>query len=94
MHVPLCDCTELDSFIPLIDLISDTRSQGCTDLQSLVKCLDHRGIVLALDTVYVCNQTRGVLGWTRLFVYSTLPGTIGGLSHEMKHWPHTDCDGV
>ncbi len=24
--------------------MSDTRSQGCTDLQSLVKCLDHRGI--------------------------------------------------
>ena len=44
----------------LIDWISDTRSQGCTDLQSLVKCLDHRGIVLALDTVYVhvCSQTH------------------------------------
>ena len=35
----------------LIDWISDTRSQGYTDLQSLVKCLDHRGFVLVLDTV-------------------------------------------
>jgi len=28
----------------LIDWILDTRSQGYTDLQSLVKCLDHRDI--------------------------------------------------
>ncbi len=39
--------------ISLIDWISGTRSQGCTDLQSLVKCLDHRGIVLALHAIYV-----------------------------------------
>ena len=44
----------------LIDWISDTRSQGYTDLQSLVKCLDHRGIVLVLDTV--CSQAKVVLG--------------------------------
>ncbi len=25
----------------LIDWISDTHRQGCTDLQSLVKCVDH-----------------------------------------------------
>ena len=42
----------------LIDWISDTRSQGYTDLQCLVKCLDHRGIVL--DTV--CSQARVVSG--------------------------------
>ncbi len=48
--------------VSLIDWISDTRSQGCTDLQSLVKCLDHRGIVL--DTVYACNQAGVVLGCT------------------------------
>ena len=30
----------------LIDWISDTRSQGYIALQSLLKCLDHRGIVL------------------------------------------------
>ncbi len=36
-----------------IDWISDTRSQGYTELQSLVKCLDHRGIVLVLDTVCI-----------------------------------------
>ena len=41
-------------------LISDTRSHGCTDLQSLVKCLDRRGIVLVLNTV--CSQARVVLG--------------------------------
>ncbi len=28
----------------LIDWISDTRSQGYTDLQSLLKCLDHREV--------------------------------------------------
>ena len=43
----------------LIVWISDTRCQGCTEM---VKCLDHRGIVLALDTVYTCSQTRVVLG--------------------------------
>jgi len=35
----------------LIDWISDTLSQGYTNLQSLVKCLDHRGI--ASDTVRI-----------------------------------------
>jgi hypothetical protein len=30
------------SKVPLIDWISDTLSQGYTNLQSLVKCLDHR----------------------------------------------------
>jgi hypothetical protein len=43
---------------PLIDWISDTRSQGYTDLQSLVKCLDHRDIVS--DTA--CSQAKVVLG--------------------------------
>jgi hypothetical protein len=38
----------------LIDWISDTRSQGYTNLQSLVRCLDHRDI--ASDTV--CSQAR------------------------------------
>jgi len=51
-----------NNYVPLIDWISDTRSQGCIDLQSLVKCLDHRGIVLVLDTVYACSQARVVLG--------------------------------
>ena len=36
----------------MIDWISDTLSQGHTNLQSLVKFLDHRGI--ASDTV--CSQ--------------------------------------
>ncbi len=40
--------------VSLIDWISDTLSQGYTNLQSLVKCLDHRGI--ASDTV--CSQAR------------------------------------
>ena len=30
----------------LIHWISDTHSQGYTDLQSLVKCLDHMDIIL------------------------------------------------
>ena len=45
-------CFKTGMLHSLIDWITDTRSQGCTDLQSLVKCLDHRGIVLKLDTVY------------------------------------------
>jgi len=44
--------------ISLIDWISDTQSQGYTDLQSLVKCLDHRDIVS--DTA--CSQAKVVLG--------------------------------
>jgi len=44
--------------VPLIDWISDTLSQGYTNLQSLVKCLDHRNIVS--DTV--CSQAKAVLG--------------------------------
>ena len=40
--------------VPLIDWISGAHSRGYTDLQSLVKCLDHRGIVLVLNTV--CSQ--------------------------------------
>jgi len=42
----------------LIDWISDTRSQGYTDLQSLAKCLDDRDIVS--DTA--CSQAKVVLG--------------------------------
>ena len=42
----------------LTDWMSDTRSQGYTDLQSLVKCLDHRFIVS--DTA--CSQAKVVLG--------------------------------
>ena len=44
----------------LIGWISDTLSQGYTDLQSVAKCLDHGGIVLVLDTV--CSQARAVVG--------------------------------
>ena len=51
---------EAFSQVCLICWISDTLSQGYTDLQSLLKCLDHRGIVLVLDTR--CSQARAVLG--------------------------------
>ena len=43
---------------PLIDWISDTLSQEYTNLQSLLKCLDHTNIVS--DTV--CSQAKVVLG--------------------------------
>ena len=42
----------------LTDWMSDTRSQGYTDLQSRVKCLDHR--VIVSDTA--CSQAKVVLG--------------------------------
>ena len=44
--------------ISLIGWVSDTLSQGYTNLQSLVKCLDHRVIVSVLNTV--CSQARAV----------------------------------
>ena len=57
----------------LICWISDTLSQGYTDLQSLLKCLDHRGIVLVLDTR--CSQARAVLGFfCRLYKLDTWHG--------------------
>ncbi len=42
----------------LIDWISDTRSQGCIDLQSLVKCLDYMGIVklVFFEANAVCTE--------------------------------------
>ena len=46
--------------LPLMEWISGTLSQGYTDLQSWLKCLDHSGVVLVLDTV--CSQARVVLG--------------------------------
>ena len=56
----VCQRYKSDTSHCLIDWISDTLSQGCIDLQSLVKCLDHRGIVSVLDTVYVCIQAKVV----------------------------------
>ena len=41
-------------YIPLIEQISDTRSQGCTDLQRLVTCLDHVGIVVQNAVMQGC----------------------------------------
>ena len=40
----------------LIYWISDTLSQGYTNLQSLVKCLDHRGI--ASDTIGIIGSSN------------------------------------
>ena len=45
-------------WVPLIDWISDTLSQEYTNLQSLLKCLDHTNIVS--DTA--CSQAKVVLG--------------------------------
>ncbi len=54
--------------VSLVDWISDTLSQGYTNLQSLVNCLDHRNIVS--DTV--CSQAKVVLGCV-IHVYMLLP---------------------
>jgi hypothetical protein len=48
LKITIMGCTGMPLAVPLIDWISDTRSQGCSDLQSLVKCLDHRGMPLAV----------------------------------------------
>ena len=42
VEVPLATQSICDDSVSLIDWISDTCPQGCTDLQSPVKCLDHR----------------------------------------------------
>ena len=46
--------------IQLVDRISDTRSQGYTNLQSLAKCLDHTDIVSDI----VCSQLAPNLAGT------------------------------
>ena len=65
-RVPHCSCCACDwQLVPLIDWISDTRSQEYISLQSLVKCLDHRCIA-SLATGYwvqkpswlVCDKER------------------------------------
>ncbi len=59
-HFDLWLCQRLDrSFyisaaVSLKNRMSDTRSQGCTDLQSLINCLEYRNI--ASDTVR--NQAK------------------------------------
>ncbi len=53
----VCQAAEV-SWVPLIDWISDTRSRGYTDLQSLGQYLDHRGIASVLNTV--CSQASWV----------------------------------
>ncbi len=48
----------------LVDRLDLSTFPRYTDLQSSVKCLDHGGIVLVLDTV--CSQARVVLGCAML----------------------------
>ena len=45
VHQAAC-CAVQTYTISLIDWMSDTLSQGYTDVQPLLKCLDHRVIVL------------------------------------------------
>ncbi len=49
------------AYVSLIDRISDTRSQRCTDLQSLVTCLDHGDIVVQYAVMQGCVRLRGAL---------------------------------
>ena len=44
--------------VPLIDWISDTLSQGYTNLQSLVKCLDPRIIAVYAVKQRLCQAAR------------------------------------
>ena len=46
--------------IPLVDWISDTRSQGYTGLQSLVKCLDH-SVRYSVQSSKGCVRLRDAL---------------------------------
>ena len=50
--------TQQQGFLDRLDL--RYMFPRCTDLQSLVKCLEDGGIVLVLDTA--CSQARVVLG--------------------------------
>jgi len=41
-----------------LDWISDTRSQGCTSLQSLITCLDHEGACIVAQSRPAVMQGR------------------------------------
>ena len=57
----ICNSAACTGFVNLLDrLISDTLSQGYTDLQSLLKCLDHMGIVLVRYSIrYSMQSSKG-----------------------------------
>jgi len=58
--------------LSLIDWISDLLSQGYTDLESLAKCLDHRGIVshTVCSQATVCSAAQCIEMHLRGYIYS------------------------
>jgi hypothetical protein len=59
--------------LSMIDWISDTRSQGYTNLQSLVECLNHRDIVSAIP---LC--ARGIHCSMSVFAYGCICEPVNG----------------
>ncbi len=55
---------------PLIEWISNTRPQGCIDLQSLTKCLDHvcYHVIFVLFTLISYNRERNLQQLLRVIV--------------------------
>ena len=84
--------------VSLMDWISDTRSPGCTDLQSLVKYLDHRGFLLVLSTVFALG-VRGLELLPAYSGYGLSQQSHSGLPHRMVHstvtmfpsWEDVNC---
>ena len=72
----------------LIDWISDTRPQGCTDLQSPVKCLDHRYCVRSQPVVlWTCPPNRRTHSENSAICFNwsqqLIPDHVSGLSDIM-----------
>ena len=75
--------------VPLIDWISDTLSQGYTNLQSLVKCLDHRGIAwiqyaVKQGCVRLCNALKC---FSEAIVTDKESVCCSGAQHSTEHSP-------
>ncbi len=73
----ICPQEPKTTLISLIYRISDTGSQGCTDLQSLVTCLDHGDIVAQYAVMKGC--VRCAMRWSasrRLYLQSWTVATL------------------
>ncbi len=76
--------------ISLINWISDTRSQGCTDLQSLITCLDHEDIMAQYAVMQGCVRLRDA---TELHLYLEVTAEtctlILNLSYNIQNAGHS-----
>ena len=67
--------------LSLLDWISDTHSQECTDQQSLMLCLDHGDIVAQYAVQQGCVRLRDALKCISEAIVTVMVRTC--------LWPHT-----